>query len=320
VVTAVNPAVPTGATTGDLSVLTVWMKPFGTTITTPGGWTKITEATNGTTAGGTDTGSTKVAVFVRESASVGAIGNLTLGGSPNSVGAVINTYAKDASATWDYSSFTTGGDTTNAANYSATGAGGIAVAADDWVVQGTAVNGDVGTQSAQAIGGMSGATLGTYNVRQSADTTTGNDSHGEVGDVPVTAGSSSAAPTFTYTNASSGSGTTLWLRLRQTFALTHSATDSAGLTDSVSTGASGALTYSATDSTGLVDVSAFEAALTRSDLIGLVDSASAGVVAPPGRFLGVWSGSAWGARPTKVWNGSAWVSRPVKVWTGTEWH
>lgn len=215
-VSAINPAVPAGALSNDLSVLTVWMKPFGTTITTPGSWTLIGEATNGTTAAGTDTGSTKVAVFVLQSAAVGAIGNLSLGGSPNSVGAVINTYAKDAGFMWDYSQFTTGGDTTNAANYSATGAAGIAVASGDWVLQSTAVNGDVGTQSAQAIGGMSGATIGTYVNRQSADTTTGTDSHGEVGDVPITAGSSSAAPTFTYTNASSGSGTTLWLRLRQT--------------------------------------------------------------------------------------------------------
>jgi hypothetical protein len=213
-VTAVNPAVPTGATTGDLSVLTVWMKPFGTTITTPSGWTKIGEATNGTTAAGTDTGSTKVAVFVKVSAAVGAIGNLSFAGSPNSCGAVINTYQNGTGA-WDTSQFTTGGDTTNAANYSATGAAGIAVAAGDWVCQSTAVDGDVGTQSAQAIGGMSGATLGTYVTRQSADTTTGTDSHGEVGDVPVSSGSSSSAPTFTYTNASSGSGTTLWLRMRE---------------------------------------------------------------------------------------------------------
>lgn len=213
-VTAVNPAVPTGTTTGDLSVLTVWMKPFGTTITTPSGWTKIGEYSNGTTAAGTDTGSTKVAVFVKESAAVGAIGNLTLDGSPNSVGAVINTYQKGASESWDYSAWTSGGDAANGANYSATGAAGISVASGDWVCQSTAVNGDVGTQSAQAIGGMSGATIGTYVVRQSSDTTTGTDSHGEVGDVPISAGSSTAAPTFTYTNASSGSGSTIWLRLR----------------------------------------------------------------------------------------------------------
>lgn len=212
-VSAVAPAVPTGATTGDLSVLTVWMKPYNTTITTPSGWTKIGEHTNGTTASGTDVGSMKVAVFVQESAAVGAIPALTMTGA-NSVGAVINTYAKASNEGWDYSAFTQGFDAVNDANYSATGAAGISVAAGDWVVASTAVCGDIGTVSAQAIAGMSGATLGTIANRTNSATTTGNDSRGLVSDIPVTAGSSSAAPTFTYTNASSTSGTTMWLRLR----------------------------------------------------------------------------------------------------------
>lgn len=227
-VTAVNPAVPAGATTGDLSHLTVWAKPYSTAITTPSGWTKIGEATNGTTASGTDTGSTKVAVYVLESASVGAIGNITQSGA-DSMGAVINTYAKDATKSWDVSAFTAGGDSANGANYSATGAAGISVAADDWVLQSTAVNGDVGTPSAFAIGGMSGATLGTYVSRQSAAVTTGNDTRGVVGDIPVTAGSSSSAPTFTYTNASSGSGTTMWLRLRQVVSGTNAPAENVAL-------------------------------------------------------------------------------------------
>lgn len=214
-VTAVNPAVPTGAVSGDLSVLTVWMKPFGTTITTPAGWTKIDEAMNGIVAAGTDTGSTKIAVFVKESAAVGAIGNISFAGSPNSCGAVINTYQKGAGNTWDTSQFTTGADGSNNPNYSATGAGGISVATGDWVCQGTAVNGDLGTPSAFAIAGMSGATIGTYVSRQSAAVSTGRDTRGVVGDVPISAGSSNSVPTFTYTNASSGSGTTLWLRLRE---------------------------------------------------------------------------------------------------------
>lgn len=211
-VTAVNPAVPSGATTGDLSVLTVWAKPYNTVITTPSGWTKIGEATNGTTASGTDTGSTIVAVYVKEDASVGAIGNITQSNA-NTMGAVINTYQK-SSGSWNYASFTDGGDSTNAANYSATGAAGLDVRAKDWIVASTAVNGDVGTVSAQAIDGMSGATLGTVANRTNSAVTTGNDSRGLVSDVAVASGTSNAAPTFTYTNSSSGSGTTLWLRLR----------------------------------------------------------------------------------------------------------
>lgn len=213
-VTAVSPAVPTGATTGDLSVLTVWCKPYSTTLTTPTGWTKVQEHTNGTTASGIDTGSTKVAVYVLESAAVGAIGNIGQSGA-NTMGAVINTYARAAETTWDFSVFTQGFDATNGANYSATGDAGLAVTAGDWVLASTGVNGDVGTLSAFALAGMSGATLGTYVNRQSAAVTTGNDCRGVIGDIPVSSGSSSAAPTHTYTNASSGSGTTIWLRLRE---------------------------------------------------------------------------------------------------------
>jgi len=132
---------------------------------------------------------------------------------------VIHTYSKASGYTWDYSVFTTGTDTTNGANYSATG-GAIATAKDDWVVAATAINTDLGTLSAQTIGGMSGDTT-TVSVRTTGNTdgsglvTTGNDSRLLVIDAQITAGSSAAAPTVTYTNASSSSGSSIWLRLRQ---------------------------------------------------------------------------------------------------------
>ena len=222
-VTAVSPVVPTGVATTDLSVLTVWAKPYSTTITTPSGWTKIGEATNGTVASGTDLGSTKVAVYVKEGATAGAIGNIAQSGA-DSMGAVIDSYWKPPNTAWDYSQFTTGGDTTNGANYSATGAAGIGVAALDVVLSATAVNGDIGTPSAFAIAGMSGVTLGPTSTRVNSATTTGNDTRGLVHDITVLTGSSSAAPTFTYTNASSTSGTTLFLRLRVTGAIVASPT------------------------------------------------------------------------------------------------
>jgi hypothetical protein len=227
-VTSINPAVPTGATTGDLSVLSVAIKPYNATVTTPSGWTKIGEATNGTTAAGTDTGSMKVAVFVRESASVGAIGNMTFG-SADSVVAVINTYSKGGTEVWNYSSFTTGGDTTNGANFSATGAANIGITTNDWAHATFAVNGDVGTVSAATVT-ATGATLGTANVRPAANgavTTTGGDARLIVVDRACTAGPSSAAPVATYTNASSTSGTVLFLRLRASvpLPLTETLTD-----------------------------------------------------------------------------------------------
>lgn len=223
-VTAVDPAVPTGTTTGDISVLAVWVKPYNATITTPSGWTKIDEHTNGTTAGGTDTGSMKIALYVLESATPGAIGNIGQT-SANSMGAVIHSYQKAAGETWDYSTYTTGGDSTNGTNFSATGAAGISIAAGDWAIAATAVCGDIGTVSAQQIGGMSGATMGTVANRTNAAVTTGLDSRGLYSDRACTAGSSSAAPTYTYTNSSSTSGATMWLRLRVLKAKTETLTD-----------------------------------------------------------------------------------------------
>lgn len=207
-VTAINPSVPTGTTTGDLSVLTVTAKPYDTTITTPTDWVKIGEATNGTVASGVDSGSTKVAVYVRLSAPVGAIGAIDQSGA-NSMGAVINSYATTGSG-WDYSVFTSGGDSTDGANYSATG-GSISVANGDWLLACTAVNTDLGTTSGQniAIGSVQG---GTSN-RQTSTITTGNDSRIMAQDAPII-GATTATPVFTYTNASSTSGTTLFLRLR----------------------------------------------------------------------------------------------------------
>src|SRR6478735_8738830 len=110
-VTAVNPAVPALTTTGDISVLQVWVKPYNVVITTPAGWTKIGENTIATTTV-----------------------------TPDSMGAIIHSYQKPSTATWDTSVFTTGGvNPPGAVNYSATGAAGLNVNPDDMVIAVTAV-------------------------------------------------------------------------------------------------------------------------------------------------------------------------------------
>lgn len=219
-VTLINPAVPTGTTTGDIAILTVAAKPYSAVITTPAGWLKVTSTTNGTVASGTDTGSTLVAMYVNFSAAVGAIGNLTISGA-DSVSAVINSYTQTAGA-WDITQSSVGGDTTNGANYSATGGTSLPAAVGDWVIGGTAVNGDVGTLSA-ITATVTGATLGTVVVRTNAPQSTGNDCRLLVVDCPVT-GAGTGVPTFTYTNASSGSGSTVWLLLREVSAPAATAT------------------------------------------------------------------------------------------------
>lgn len=209
----INPSVPAAALPGDLSVLTVTCKPYWATITTPTGWTKIGETTNGSTGTGDDTGSVKVAVYVKESATPGPIGNIGQA-TANVMAAVIDTYAQAAGTGWDITAFTAGSDASNGANYSATGAAGIDVSVGDRVIAATGINSDAGTLSAITVGGMSGATISDSQTRANAAITTGNDLRLLVQDVAVSAGSSSAAPTLTFTNASSSSGATIWFRIR----------------------------------------------------------------------------------------------------------
>lgn len=340
-VTAVNPAVPTGTVAGDLSVLNVWVKPYNATVTTPAGWTKIGEHTNGTTVAGTDTGSMKVLVFVRESATVGAIGNLAQT-SANSMGAVINSYQKAAGTTWNYSTWCKGGDAANGANYSATGDAGLSVATGDWVCQATAVNGDVGTLSAFAIAGMTGATLGTYVSQQNAAVTTGNDSRGVIGDIPITAGTSNVAPTFTYTNSSSTSGTTIWLRLREVVAApvasftTSATTITAGQTvtftdTSTNTPTSWAWTFPggtpASASTKGPHVVTFNTPGTYVVTLQATNAGGSNTTSPgttitvnaaPTAVAKIWNGTQFRGTGIQVWNGTSWRT-DAKVWNGTQW-
>jgi hypothetical protein len=157
-VTAVNPVVPAATVSGDLAVLTVSVKPYNSVITTPSGWTKIGEGTNGTVAQGQDVGSVKVAVYVRTNIAGGSgIGNIVTT-SGDTMSAVIASYQKGAGETWDYALFTTGADTTHAANFSATGATGIDLAAGDFVFMGVAVNSDAGTPTSGVLT-ATGATI-----------------------------------------------------------------------------------------------------------------------------------------------------------------
>ena len=211
-VTAINPAVPAGTTTGDLSVLVVTVKPFDTVLTTPSGWTKLGEATNGTVVAGTDTGSTKVAMYVRESAPVGAIGNIGQTGA-NSMGAVIHSYQKGAGESWDYE-HTFGIDDTNAANYSATSTGTMVSQTGDIVLVGTSVNADLGVDSNHNLA-ATGHTFGAAVVRTTQIITIGLDSRTIFTEFPVTTGTaSSVAHSYAYFNTSATSGTSYFLRLR----------------------------------------------------------------------------------------------------------
>jgi hypothetical protein len=198
-------------------VLSVECKPYNSVITTPSGWNKVMVRTNGTTASGTDTGSVMVGVYVKVALGTES-GSLTLAiASGNSAAAVINVYSKGAGTEWFWSQ-ASGTDPVNGANFSGNVDSPniwIDHAANDWIVMTGGINGDVGTLSAFAMT-QSGVTFGTLNTRTNAAITTGNDSRLLVFDASISSLSSpSSAPSLTYTNASSGSGTIVALRLRE---------------------------------------------------------------------------------------------------------
>src|SRR5690242_14463454 len=211
--TAINPDVGSGATASDLSILSVAMKPYSTTITTPSGWTKIGEWTNGTTASAADVGSTKLAMFYKIGASVGAIGNITFSGADTAAAGIVT--FQNASGGWDVANVVNANDTTDGTSYSVLAGSGLdVVASTDIVFTAIAANSDVGTLSATTFTGMSGATQQTQSGAFNVVNSQGNDCRLYCRYVNFSAGSSNAAPGMTITSTSAFSGTQAFLRVR----------------------------------------------------------------------------------------------------------
>lgn len=220
-----SPTAPT-VLSNDLSILSVAGKlTAGATATssTPSGWTLIgTISQSGTAAANAaDTGDTAVVLYYRTDS---GYGNPTISTTGfNSMASAITVFRGPAGCTWDLAT-TTGSDTASGANISITGAGTVSVAAGDIVAAFMAASGDVGTPSAFQVDGMSGVTLyPTSTTPINRDVTTGNDSRHLVSFVQIRSGSSSAAPTYSYTNSSSTTGHARFLRIRAVTTTTQAA-------------------------------------------------------------------------------------------------
>lgn len=212
--TSALPPYPAGLTPTSITFLTVTAKPYNSIIATPSGWSKIGEATNGSTASGVDTGSTIVAEFYRIGAFTGTQA-IAASGSDSLAGEMVAYQKSDTDKVWQVT-FTTGGDATDGANYSATGAADLSITAGDVLHVGTAINADTGTLSAITLAATS-ATFGGGTVTDvNTGYTDGNDGRILTTHAICTSGTSSAAPVLTFTNASTSSGTSFFVRLRVT--------------------------------------------------------------------------------------------------------
>jgi hypothetical protein len=217
-VTPLEPAAPAGLTSTDISILTVQVKQSnsGTPPSITGGttgWTAIGSAVNtgNNATSGNDTGTNYLWTYYR-TGTYTAPSVTTAGTGTGS--AAITAYATTL-GDWDVSQATTGIDNTNGADGSITGGANLSITTDDWLFCASGHPGDVGTMSAQTIA-ATGATFGAAtNVRLNLGVTTNSDCRHMVMDRAVTSGTSSAAPTLVWTNASSLTGVAVFVRLRE---------------------------------------------------------------------------------------------------------
>lgn len=264
--TSVAPTYPAGLAAGDRVVVFLGQKPSsanGGTATTPASpWgldASRTGANDGDTGGytttlGADTGNCNIYAFSEE-ATGSESGSLAITVGTNGVcWALMVLLRKPPGTTWSVAA-TTGKDT-SAGNLSITGAADPGVTAGDYVLAAMVQPTDVTTPaqfSAEAFS-QTGVTFGTVIEVEEPDSTVGNDIGGLVFGAPVSAGPSSAAPTFT---ATAGGTTTnvrgpgIFLRLRAASGGNLAASLSAGATFSSTLTATGALSASCSGSAAL---------------------------------------------------------------------
>lgn len=225
--TSTNIALPMMSTFDDgnnLHIAFIGIKPFDAEIVPPEGWRLLAEITNGTTGSGSDTGSVKVAAYYK----FGTLLDQTSHGIPITRGIVyewlassssvwigwIETYSKYSARPWAVPLTVVGTDSSHGSNYSATATAALAATAPDALLTFTFLNTDAGTPSSIGLS-LSGATLGTLLTFFNTDTTLGHDAAAILNFAQVVSGTGSGSPQLTFTNASSSSGATIFVCLRQ---------------------------------------------------------------------------------------------------------
>ena len=218
--TQATPGYPSGIQAGDILLLFVSNKYPTNGPTQPSGWSTPSgnQYSGGSGASGVDTGSVYTTVFTRQADGT-ETGNVTVDvTSGNSVDAAILAYRP---AINQYSTFDIqvvgGSDNTAGTDWSVT-TGSIDLTTDDVVIAGSAVNTDAYTYTSEAIA-VSGITFGTATERVDDPTTQGQDLRLVVSEHPVTAGTNTAAATYTMTASGTTTnrpaGATLLIRIRE---------------------------------------------------------------------------------------------------------
>jgi hypothetical protein len=216
--TSCAPSYPSGIaalTSKIYCVVTGRSNTAATAPTMPAGWTSVLDLEDGVGTWAADTGTRRVTIFKKDTVAGTESGTVTvsLAGSANNTLRASIIRVEVPSGYSISESASTGADTTNGTGFSATGGTSLSWAADDLLLIAVAQNLDTGTQSSQAIS-ATGATFGTRTNRASDAVTNGFDHRHILDSVPVTAGSGSSAPTYSYTVSAAASGPCGFLRLR----------------------------------------------------------------------------------------------------------
>ena len=208
-----TPAIPAGATAGDMMICAYGTKPYNDAPTINNGWTSLGSATDGTVAAGVDTGSMQTRIFYKQH--TGTESNPTVTNTTNNVsGAVIIVFQK-STGTWEIAG-AGGGDATAGTGFSVTAASNPGITSGDMLVAYAAIRSDAGTQSAIGIT-ATGATIAAFTESPATDlaTTSGGDMAMSGGYAACTAGTASAAPVYASTLAAAHTGSAFIVRLRE---------------------------------------------------------------------------------------------------------
>lgn len=219
-----NINVPAAQLTGDMMIAWFTGKPFNLAGTiSDGTWTALgAGAASGSTGAGIDTGSMWIQAWYKEATSDTEAALTVTEGTPNWNVAMAQmcVFSKGASETWDTPQIAFGGDESSGTGISVTVGSDPGGAAGDYALQVIGINTDaMGPLTAALTSTWTGITFGTYDTASDVESTAGGDMAMHARSVPISSGTSSAAPVMAGTGTASGGADRLvgmFVRLRVT--------------------------------------------------------------------------------------------------------
>ena len=212
----VTPALPAGATAGQLAVLQVVSgHPNDNVPSTPSGWMLGGSVSGGGGTFGLNTGPRRLTFFLRVLAGGDAAPTTAIpsGSSGSLIGARVFTLSRTAGTGWRWAvSF--GEDATSGTAFSATGTTALTWTTGDFGVLAYAWNTQTASTTARAVT-ATGITFNTATSHVGDAITSGNGARLTMADSSVTAGSGTQAPTLTATLSAAATGVAGILRVRE---------------------------------------------------------------------------------------------------------